>query len=120
MKSSNPNHYWKLLNAGKKKKTCRVGLEQLYEHFKLLNADVHRSQNDPSGEFEDAFNDGVNAPLNEPISAVEIRKAVKHLKTKKASGLDNICNEYLKHGLDKILPLLVALFNKVLDTGDTK
>ena len=113
LKSTDPNQYWKLLNAGKQKKTCRVGLEQLYEHFKTLNASTHGPpQNDGF-----AFIDDVNDVLNEPISEEEILKNVKLLKMKKASGLDNISNEYLKHGIRKLLPLIVVLFNKVLDTG---
>lgn len=43
---------------------------------------------------------------------------LKQLKCKKSPGLDGISNERLIHGASKLLPLLIKLFNKVLDTGE--
>ena len=55
--------------------------------------------------------------LNQPFSEIEIRKFVKNLKDNKASGIDSILNEFIKHSLDLMLPHYLK-FNKILDTGE--
>ena len=56
--------------------------------------------------------------LNQPFSDIEVRMFVKNLKNNKASGIDGILNEFIKHSLDLMLPLYLKLFNKILDTGE--
>ena len=40
------------------------------------------------------------------------------MKTGKAAGIDKIANEYIKASINKLLPIYVYLFNKVLDSGE--
>ena len=40
------------------------------------------------------------------------------LKRDKATGFDNIMNEYLITGKTLLLPILCKLFNNILDTGN--
>ena len=42
---------------------------------------------------------------------------ISSLKSGKCSGLDLIPNEFIKVSADIFLPILVKLFNKVLQTG---
>ena len=48
----------------------------------------------------------------------EIMKAIKKLKNNKACGIDTILNEYIKTSVELIAPLLVKLFNIILNTGN--
>ena len=51
-----------------------------------------------------------------PISQT-LKKAIKFLKINKASGLDNITNEYINCSIETMLPVYHKLFNKTLDSG---
>jgi hypothetical protein len=123
LKSSNPNMYWKYLNShsGKRNNTCQVKLDQLHDHFKLLNKDssLNDQANGNNSEFEEVLNAHDGNPLNDPITEEEVNKAIKQLHMQKAIGIDKISNEYLKHGARIMLPVYVQLFNKVLDNGET-
>ena len=58
--------------------------------------------------------------LDSPITEEEIMRAVEHLKPNKAPGTDGILAEMIKTSLPQILPFLVALFNRIFDTGSTR
>jgi hypothetical protein len=55
-----------------------------------------------------------NDQLNSDITAEEMMKAVKHLKNKKASGLDCISNEMIKASSSVLPNLYVDIFNTIL------
>ena len=56
--------------------------------------------------------------LDSPVTEEKIIRAVEHLKSKKLSGTDGIMAEMLMTSLPQILPFLVALFNRIFDTGE--
>ena len=60
--------------------------------------------------------------LDSPITEEEIIRAVEDLKSKKLPGTDGIMAEMIKTSLPQILPFifyfLVALFNRIFDTGE--
>ena len=53
--------------------------------------------------------------LDNDITQEEVKEAVRSLKTGKASGLDEVCGEFLKHSEDITVPLLTRLFNELYD-----
>ena len=55
--------------------------------------------------------------LNNPISESEIYKAITDLKNGKASGDDNVINEYIKTTAELFMPIYVKLFNIVFESG---
>ena len=57
----------------------------------------------------------INDVINQPFSLDEIKIAIK--KFKKASGVDNVLNEFIKYCHVDCLKLLVDYFNIILDTG---
>ena len=57
----------------------------------------------------------VNEEINQPITYEELSKAIKALKNNKSPGLDNIMNEPLKSTFNIMHPLLIKLFNVILD-----
>ena len=59
----------------------------------------------------------VNDEFDRPISADEVLKAVKKIKTNKAYGMDCLLNEYFIETIDILLPFICDTFNAVLDSG---
>ena len=58
-----------------------------------------------------------NDQLNSDITAEEMMKAVKHLKNKKASGLDCISNEMIEASSSILPNLYVDIFNTIMRSG---
>ena len=56
--------------------------------------------------------------LDVSISQEEILKAISKLKNNKSPGLDNITNNMLKSGQQRLLPCLKKLFNSCLTSGN--
>ena len=103
-----------MLNVGKKN-ACKADLQDLYKHFKSVNSKVHDDENIRIDQMFDVGN--VNEILDVDIGEMEIRKAVKQLKTGKSSGIDGILNEYIIHTLELLLPVYKLLFNHVMSKG---
>ena len=66
----------------------------------------------------DFDNNNRNDLLDNLISDNEVLYCIKKLKNNKASGLDNIANEFLKTSAVKMLGIYVKLFNLILITGN--
>jgi hypothetical protein len=86
----------------------------LYEFFKNVSSidDANSPSND--SQFEDNSN---NETLNKDISMQEIEYDVKALKNNKASGNDDILNEYLKNSLPNMKNVYHKLFNIIFKYG---
>lgn len=116
---SNPKKFWDILRrcTNSKKSDIDVPLKDLYEYFKEINRGDDTQldfnpdeQNDINSEISDRI-------LNGKITAAEIERVVRKLHSNKASGLDFITNEYLKHTLIIMLPVYTKLFNIIFETG---
>jgi len=62
----------------------------------------------------------INTPdieINGQITANEILKSIKDLKTVKACGDDNIINEFIKSSAHLLIPIYVKLFYCIFDSG---
>ena len=68
-------------------------------------------------ENHDFNGSSVNDEFDRPISADEVLKAVKQLKTNKAYGMDCLLNEYFIETIDILLPFICDIVNAVLDSG---
>ena len=111
------NKLWKMLNEfnNHANQDTDIPIDTLYEYFKKLN----KSNEDDLQDFviPDANDEVENEFLNESISESEISCIVKSLKNSKAAGYDMIVNEYIKSTIHLLMPLYIALFNKILDSG---
>lgn len=116
-RSGDPRHYWRFFKKSKSEK-CGAELDDLFNFFRDINNapndEGDTELTDPNGYF-DVRNDDM---LNRPFTSDEISKSIKDLKNNKSCGIDEISNEFLKTGCDVILPTLVLLFNRVLETGE--
>ena len=109
LKTTNPKSYWKLLNSNKNK-AKKASINDLYEHFKSLNEHSNTISdnipNDNSIHFQ--------PELDYEFTDEEIRHIAKKLKKNKATGDDNILNEYIYSSVDLFLPV----YNYILHTGN--
>ncbi len=114
-KIKDPKLYWKIIKDQKKQDKIPVGLDEFYDHFKMLAAnDIGDNEN-----FEYEINpDDATPILNDPITLEEITTCIDKLKNSKSPGNDMILNEYIKYTKDLLSPLYVKLFNKILDSGN--
>ena len=55
--------------------------------------------------------------MNECFTSDEICKCIRKLNNGKASGIDNVLNEYIKSTSENFLSVYEKLFNLILDTG---
>ena len=58
-----------------------------------------------------------NEAINRPFSLEEVELAIRKLKNNKASGVDNVINEFFKHCHNDCIKIIVDFFNIVLNTG---
>ena len=117
MKSDNPKQYWDIINKSSNKQNanaCPVPLEDFFNHFMNLN---QTNNNDQDSFDPRQINHSINMFINEDISLAEVLTARNKLKNKKACGIDNIINEFIKNCPDNVLALFCKLFNLVLNTG---
>ena len=59
----------------------------------------------------------INEHINRPFTQDEVVTLIKKLKNKKACGIDNVINEYLKNSPTELIVLIVKMFNLVLLSG---
>ena len=116
LKTSNPREYWNLINNHDKPaaKESKVSLRDLTTHFQslaALPATAQQCQDVPVGLVDQG-----NEQLNATFTLTEIQTCIRKLKNK-ASGAGNILNEFLKNCPDKVLLIIVKLFNMVLESS---
>ena len=117
LRSSDPRAYWRILNSNncqKKHTVDAISHDLFVEHFaKLGNIPeelLHTFDNET-----DVF---VLDDLENDISADEILKCIKKLKSNQSCGYDGMLNEFLKTSSSKLLIAVTTLFNIVLHTGN--
>jgi len=59
----------------------------------------------------------IDETLNRDISLEEVKMMAKRLKSGKASGLDMLSAELLKHANEHFMIVFTKLFNKLLQSG---
>ncbi|OWF46235.1 RNA-directed DNA polymerase from mobile element jockey [Mizuhopecten yessoensis] len=109
--------FWNILNkcdGSVKKGNADICITELYEYFKDLNKSVY---DDDDFELENPDNSIFDDYLNGEITTDEIKFSLINLKNSKASGIDQILNEYLKSTMDVFLPIYQKIFNLILNTA---
>ncbi|VDI37427.1 Hypothetical predicted protein, partial [Mytilus galloprovincialis] len=113
MRKKNPKYFYRKFRKRKKAIQSNIKLNDFVTHFKNL---VSKEEID-DGPEEDVNNEVIYEELDRPFTEQEIDVCVKKLKTEKATGYDNLLNEFLKECKLALLPLLCKLFNVILITG---
>ena len=98
----------------KHQKDNSITIKPLYDHFKALGDQSLPNQGNIT--IDDIPDEG-DEILNNDFTIIELNKLINKLKNNKASGIDNIINEFLKHSPESYKHLLLKLFNVILKTG---
>ena len=130
---NNSKKFWNLVkkvNGTNQNSNAQIQItpNNWFDYFKqLLNTEV---EVDPQYDNEvnmyrsnhdiNCINCDMNIPfdLNCNFTLEEIICFVKKLPNRKACGIEGICNEILKAGINILAPHLQMLFNKILETGE--
>ena len=112
----------KILNRFGKKgmnKNIKVTVDQLYEYLKSLNENEEPNTNKIHLDelLDNIDNQDIILILDHDISEEEIVLAVNKHNNGKASGDDEIINEYLKRTVNQFLPIYVKLLNLIFSSG---
>ena len=122
LKSSNPKDYWAILNSERNNQFAKIATETLLVHLKNLNTSKYENKNPTKAAVgnRNHKNGDPNIlkqyPFNAPFTE-EILKLTLKLKNGKASGLDAIINEFIKHSPPQMISLLTSYINIVLSGG---
>ena len=97
--------------------TANISESDWYEHFESLfsaNLDcvdiLVNLPNDELSEIEDAI-------FNDEITEEEILNSVKSLNPSKSAGPDGIPPQFFIQAHETIMPVMLALFNRIFSTG---
>lgn len=117
-KSGNSRKFWDFLNSSKKEPPP-ISLQELLEHFKEVSTGAKDTFApnlvcDPVTFLQQGLN---TDQLNNPFTEAEVKEHISRLKNGKASGCDDIINEYIKHSATHLMPLNLYLFNRILNEG---
>ena len=102
--STNPKDFWKLLNKGKRKNQPDIGID------KDLNSDSEGNVYEGQLDMDEGTLEQINSHINLPITKDEIFKCVRKLKNEKASGEDEIINEYIKSTVNQFINVYLYLY----------
>ena len=114
---------WRQINKLRKESTLEeetlISPEAWIQHFRRFLYDINETNENTnfandSDETENLSDDEI---LGKPITPKEIHEHISKLKTKKASSMDSILNEMIKHGRYFLLPSLEKIFNDILNSG---
>ena len=117
LKTSNPKEYWAILNNDSPA-INKIATELLLDHFKKLSQSPNNQDSNTNSMPE--FNSSslnVDESFNLPFTHEEIKKQNLRLKNGKASGIDSIINEFIKHSPPNMITLLTKYFNIILVSG---
>jgi hypothetical protein len=96
-----------------------VTIDQLYEYLKSLNENEEPNTDKINLHelLDNIDNQDIILILDHDISEEEIVLAVNKHNNGKASGDDEIINEYLKRTVNLFLPIYVKLLNLIFSSG---
>ena len=118
LKTTNPKEFWKIIKTESSYKLRESSLTiftEFVDHFREINIDPVFTVID-SPLCQVSVN-SQNEAINKPFSVEEITLAIKKLKNNKASGVDNIINEFFKYCPHDCIQIIVDFLNIVLNTG---
>ena len=128
MESNNPNKFWNVVNELRttkqnnyidniEQKNGIPGLRSLIQQKKLVKVDNFNSDNKFIIKSLNLFSTGNDNPLLDgAITILEIKRAGRKLKNKKACGQDMISNEMIKCITEtRFIGIILRVFNLILD-----
>ena len=121
LKGEDPKSFWKKLKSRKEKPNLNFSNIELSHYFStLLNSEDIKGSNESeilAPSTEAMTQNLIDETLNRDIILEEVKMMAKRLKSQKASGLDMLSAELLKHANEHFMIVFTKLFNKLLQSG---
>lgn len=117
LNKKNSSKFWDTIRKARniKKPQPNIDMNSWKTHFeKVLNDQCENTERVDQPLVPE---ETVVPELDTQITDQEVKDAIRNLKLGKASGLDEICGEFLKCAEDVVTPFLVVLFNKIYNLG---
>ena len=115
----NKDDFWKILKSMRRNDSTNediIPIDKLNNHFKkLYNKEAYYEYPEQGTELPTQTQ--IFDTLNENIKDDEVKEAIKHLKSKKSPGYDQITNEMIKCTNSPGIELITKIFNKILNMG---
>lgn len=110
---------WKMLRASRREinETVQINnitAEKWTTHFRELYAENNNKTGNNAGRHRIHRQTALSNTESEPITATRIRSEMRKLKNGKAPGPDNIRNELLKYGGNRLAEQFKVLYNKII------
>ena len=104
LKSTNPKAYWDMIKDKKDNKTPPKSTWKCLKNIlnKLNKCETKNKQN-----LTNECNNNNNEQINTDFTLLELKNAIKKLKTNRASGCDQIINEFLINANDMTLIIIL-------------
>ena len=102
----------------KQKVTPEISEENWLRHFQSLHSSnlLNPDQQNVVNELQkQQYNKMQSRPIDYPITELEIRTAVKKMKSNKSPYSDKIRNEMIKASLNEMMPVYHKLFNNAFN-----
>ena len=118
---SNPRKFWKNIKSTFKKKQENaetLTVENLHTYFKSMFGESQPINTEDDTSDFDHEQESVYEELDYEFTEQDLRRAVFSQKDNKSPGIDSISSEILKSSYDFISPLLLKLYNRMLNTGE--
>ena len=118
LKTKNQREFWNVIKTETNTKQSQFNdtlFVEFVDHFRELNSDPLFSGTVPL--LYDPAITQENKAINRLFSLEEVKLAIRKLKNNKASGVDNVINEFFKHCHNDCIQIIVDFFNIVLNTG---
>ena len=117
LRKTKPKEYWSIINKQLEPRTAHIAVpdKELFNHFKLLSSDDQGiiKPSLPTGYLFTWNPHG----LNDPITEIEVKTAIKALQNNKSCGTDELINEFFKATDIKMLTTYTKFFNLVFFSG---
>ena len=122
LKGEDPKIFWKKLKSRKEKPNLNFSNIELSHYFStLLNSKDIKGSNESeilAPSTDTMTQNLIDETLNRDITLEEVKMMAKRLKSGKASGLDMLSAELLKHANEHFMIVFTKLFNKLLQSGN--
>ena len=121
LRHAQPKSFWQMFSKKKVAVSQIINVSEFFDYFSKLQDELVTPGVREANQFCENFDlnlDEYEWPeLNSGISADEVYKVVRSLKTNKACAQDRLLNEYFIESIDILCPYMVDIFNAILDSG---
>ena len=114
---SDPKGFWRKTKGKRNNVVGDCDFEDYFRKLYDLNPTLGLDADKQISDWEIGVETQSDGYLDSEISKEELNSAIKNLKSHKATGCDDVLNEFICNGGDRLKHVFLKLFNAVFNTG---